>query len=487
MVKTTELKTLLLQLMDSSKNVSLRNLPNNLNSESFYILHYKNSNSRITVRLIRIHYSQAYHKHVYIKAYCYLRNENRTFRLDRVISLYNADSIIKMGYLPKEIQYEINLLRNPKNTETNSPDKIYPQTSLDQTTHHKKSSSKKSSKRPYALITLSIFLGLLASGKLKEITDMVFFPVHTETVKLIPQRRNHHPPQSRKKITRIAHKATRQVKSKTITPLLLINQNYNPHIDKQLIAEINAILETIDTKGFSIPVDLTFTHPTTPNVKPNLIRRLSYRGVTIQIWETRYGRRYYAPSLYMDGATLREIKRKINDKLFEQITGIYNPSLNRMYARADINGDWQLSWREIKIFQEKLYNKYKYIPNRTALSPDKFIERGGGDCEDWALMTAGLLRYWGYSPYIGGLRNSRKSIGHAVCLMYSPTKPKDKAYIRIKEGNSLRAFNPDVKPGYYIPIDYTYVGSYSPAITNLKGKWYYTAIYTPERIYGWTM
>jgi len=37
------------------------------------------------------------------------------------------------------------------------------------------------------------------------------------------------------------------------------------------------------------------------------------------------------------------------------------------------------------------------------VSPHRFLQEGGGDCEDWALFTASLLRFWNYEAYIGSV------------------------------------------------------------------------------------
>jgi len=41
-----------------------------------------------------------------------------------------------------------------------------------------------------------------------------------------------------------------------------------------------------------------------------------------------------------------------------------------------------------------LVKTYKYENNEPALWPQEFLDQGGGDCEDWAGVTAGLRLYW---------------------------------------------------------------------------------------------
>lgn len=62
-----------------------------------------------------------------------------------------------------------------------------------------------------------------------------------------------------------------------------------------------------------------------------------------------------------------------------------------LYARADLDGDGALCWKEIRAFQKRVVYTFEYQENRTALSPEEFIRNGGGDCEDFALFTAELV------------------------------------------------------------------------------------------------
>ena len=134
------------------------------------------------------------------------------------------------------------------------------------------------------------------------------------------------------------------------------------------------------------------------------------------------------------------------------------------------------------MFQEALRDRFAYVSNGTALRPDEFYSSGGGDCEDWALMTAGLLRFWGFDAFVGSLRPPDDSSGHAVCLVRLDGEPKGMIFYPFEESG---AFNgTDVDAGYYVPIDYQHVGSLSSAV----GKnWRLRYIYIPEEIYGSTM
>ena len=152
------------------------------------------------------------------------------------------------------------------------------------------------------------------------------------------------------------------------------------------------------------------------------------------------------------------------------------------YATADLNRNSRLSWDEISVFQRELYRNYAYQANDNALRPDEFIDSGGGDCEDWALVTAGLLEFWGYQARVGSIRSPDNSRGHAVCLVFSLEKPSRHFYYHFSETGQ---FNGDlVEAGYYIPIDYNLIGRLSNAV---ESGWELRRIYTPEKIYGVAM
>ena len=83
------------------------------------------------------------------------------------------------------------------------------------------------------------------------------------------------------------------------------------------------------------------------------------------------------------------------------MTGIAESELETLYERADTDGNGCLAWAELSSFQARLARTYAYLSNEPALRPDQFMRSGGGDCEDWALFTCGLLRYWGWDPWVG--------------------------------------------------------------------------------------
>jgi hypothetical protein len=165
---------------------------------------------------------------------------------------------------------------------------------------------------------------------------------------------------------------------------------------------------------------------------------------------------------------------------FTRRTGISNEKLLKLYAGADINESGKLSFREIKVFQENLLKRYTYKENDYALIPDEFITAGGGDCEDFALVTAGLITYWGGTAYIACLSNPSGGNGHAICLLYTEEIPENYHYYELY-GTASTWFGVALPSKYYIPIDYTKVGGLE---NNLYKDWYIESIYVPENMYS---
>ena len=171
-----------------------------------------------------------------------------------------------------------------------------------------------------------------------------------------------------------------------------------------------------------------------------------------------------------------------NSSRFTETTGITNQTLLARYADADKNCDAALSWSEIASFQRSLKQDFAYISNDVALRPDNFLVSGGGDCEDWSLVTAGLLRFWGYQTYIGSMRSSDNINRHAVCLVRLAEKPSGYFYYHFEESGTFGGSY--ISSGYYVPIDYENVGSLTSAV---GPGWELRHIYTPEKIYGMAM
>jgi hypothetical protein len=176
------------------------------------------------------------------------------------------------------------------------------------------------------------------------------------------------------------------------------------------------------------------------------------------------------------------VKHIRGDNLYAA-TGIADSALINKYLAADLDGSGKLSFSELEAFQKATYRDFSYKDNDYALRPDLFLAAGGGDCEDFALYTAGLLRFWGWEPYIASFAPSSSGIGHAVCFSYEEGAiPAGYSYVSLsgwttEDGSELKA-------GRYLPIDYDQVGSLSNAV----GKsWKLREVYRPEAIYGMKM
>jgi hypothetical protein len=167
---------------------------------------------------------------------------------------------------------------------------------------------------------------------------------------------------------------------------------------------------------------------------------------------------------------------------FRDATGIHSAPLERLYASADANRNGLLSWAELAAFQRNIRARYRYLSNNTVLKPDEFLAQGGGDCDDWAELTCGLLRYWCWDPYVGCFESPAGDEGHAICLIRVSRVEPGFASFAIPEGSTLN--NDGVAAGSYVPVDYDVVGG----ITNAMGRnWKLDALFVPERIYGSAM
>jgi hypothetical protein len=166
---------------------------------------------------------------------------------------------------------------------------------------------------------------------------------------------------------------------------------------------------------------------------------------------------------------------------FTDYTGIADPVLFSIYRRADSNRDGTLSWNELEAFQRWVYRSFRYRNNATALAPHEFGVAGGGDCEDFALYTCGLLAYWGYECYIGSfapVKNRAGGVSHAVALLVvSGPEPYDFT-IKLRDADPMP---PGARGRHVIPIDYDVVGGFTNATPD---PWILRAVYEPTEIYG---
>jgi len=225
-----------------------------------------------------------------------------------------------------------------------------------------------------------------------------------------------------------------------------------------------------------------------PAPKPSLppkpaLEEVTFGGYLLRTVRSGGKERFEVPELGIVTGSKAEAVSAIRLPRFVDAMGFFDPGLADRYLDADLNGSGRLSFDELRVFQEQTYRKFRYEGNELALRPDEFLAAGGGDCEDFALYTAGLLRYWGWEPYIGSLAASDSGIGHAVCLSYEEGSfPDGFTYFELEAWTTKDGA--EVRPGTYVPIDYDHVGSLSNAVG--KG-WKLRSVYTPEKAWGLEM
>ena len=105
---------------------------------------------------------------------------------------------------------------------------------------------------------------------------------------------------------------------------------------------------------------------------------------------------------------------------------------------------------------------YQYQANDTALRPDAFLQQGGGDCEDWAFVSAGLMRFWGLTAYVGSFSAPTDSQAHAVCLVRATEVPSGYGWYELSGVSTWSG--EAVCQGRYVVIDYGEVGRTSSAV-----------------------
>ncbi|MFW5776649.1 MAG: WYL domain-containing protein [Spirochaetota bacterium] len=172
---------------------------------------------------------------------------------------------------------------------------------------------------------------------------------------------------------------------------------------------------------------------------------------------------------------MHSLRIAVNESLLSASMGIRDDRLTGLFARADRDRDGSLSWSEVEAFQHLLDDRYRYLANDVALWPSQFMDAGGGDCEDWALMTATLLRFWGIDAEIGSIHSDTGH--HAVTFVPVSGAPSD--FLQITIGGT-----DDSPATTYVPIDYTRVGGFSNAV---GGSYTVTRVRRPEELFGTAM
>ncbi len=237
-----------------------------------------------------------------------------------------------------------------------------------------------------------------------------------------------------------------------------------------LVARVAELAKTDTPARTAPPRKMTDMTPGPAGSDPIL-----YRGEQIDRHSRGGTRSYTVGGLDRSFATLQEARLAINRREFVAVTGISNRDLLQRYAGADTNGDGDLDWDEIRLFQERLYKEYRYLTNQTALTPDAFFRKGGGDCEDWALVTAGLLQFWQIPVYLASIASNTGF--HAVALVRTPRPPAGALFFTFEDW-------PNLPDGKYVPIDYDAVGD----LTNAVGRDYrIRKVWVPHTVYNHVM
>lgn len=402
-----------------------------------YRISYKAETGHVSVRIIDlIKTYSARDGRVFIRAYCHLRDEERTFRADRVIRA--------------ELFAGRHTLFQPITTVVPVP---------------------AASPVPVPTQTAPCTTSPISSPRQEK-------PVYTNFVAEDPCRSQKTP---------LVHEP-----GKTLGGFFRNVLSYGFAAVFVLSVLVNSgLLESLATDSSFQPIVRYSSIPTAARPSPApgpvpakpSVEDITIGGQLLRTYRSGGIERYEVPSLGITTSNKAEAIAAIRIPLFSNMTGLVHPALIRIYLAADLNTSGKLSFDELAVFQKKTYKEFRYENNEFALRPDEFLEVGGGDCEDYALYTAGLLRFWGWEPYLGSFGPSQSGIGHAVCLSYEEGNlPGNFTYFEVAswaadDGTPL-------KSGKYIPIDYDKVGSLSTAVE--KG-WTLRSIYIPEKAWGLRM
>lgn len=368
----------------------------------------------------------------YLRAYCHLRQEYRTFRLDRVLGVLESDAS------PAEL------------TGTTAPVRAVAPSALPSVAPRRVGSGSQSF--PVRTGANSAARPIAPSAQR---TASVYMGIPAPTPRAVSQ-----PAKKRHPVRRFLMLACM-----VFVFLLLFEDHFQSvTIRATLFPQATAALEEARAERREPPPpppDATWTD--------------SYRGQAFRADRKSGVVTYTLTSSGKQFSGMHALRVEVNESLLAAAWGVRHPELTRMFGNADANRDGWLSWGEITHFQSRLFRSYRYLTNATALRPEQFLAAGGGDCEDWAIMTAVFLRFWGMNPAIGSISSSTGQ--HAVTFVPASNVPEHHLLITAWDPTNMDFYHEVV----YTPVDYYVVGGLSGAVGT---DYQLTTVYHPPDMFG---
>ena len=395
-----------------------------------YSIKYRSDSGAITLRTIRILSTKEWGA-TYLRAWCSLRGEERTFRTDRIIESTllrkaNRDLAPPVSLTGKMTESQTtNLASPPIPFARDFATKVPPSSSVPSKRIEHITFGDFLGKAIWFVICSSCFLSLLGAigafdlGGLVGETASKHWSNSTSLPSLYPQVAPFSPVATPQQITSGSTQPSAQ------NPVL---------VEERIGGRILRTVRAGDHDVFEVP-DL---------------------GIS-----TRYRDRAIAG---------------IRIPAFEGSTGLTDKRLVARYFAADLDGSGKLSWDELLVFQKKTFAEFTYKADITDHRPSSFIHRGFGNCVDFSLYTAELLRFWGWEPYIACWESPGGDAGHALVFSYE-SGPVPAGFTSFELGLSWTADGSPLNAGRFVPIDYDHVGSLSSAIGT---GWKFRELWTPE-------
>jgi len=125
---------------------------------------------------------------------------------------------------------------------------------------------------------------------------------------------------------------------------------------------------------------------------------------------------------------------------------LYTPYVQDVFSKLDLNNDGSLDLIEMQAAYKGIKSVFKYryddesepnpAPNTLVgdgrpgpeyyQTPEETLREWAGDCEDFAILFASLLNYYGYPAFVGYIDcNGDGELDHATCLLYTPNATVD--------------------------------------------------------------